>query len=107
VTRRPGRLLMLWAGLTFLLAIRAFAGALLPPAVAVRVEPCTVDVNTASVAELQALPGVGETRAAAIVLERIRHGPFADAAALQRVDGIGPESCELLRPFARFGPSGN
>ena len=98
---------MLWACVVFVLLVRVFAGALLPPPVPVRIAPRTIDVNRAGVAELQALPGVGETRAAAIVLERIRNGPFECAGDLQRVDGIGPESCALLRPFASFGDGGN
>lgn len=87
----------------FVLAVRSFAGALLPPPIEVRIEPWTVDVNSASVSELQALPGVGATRAAAIVLERLRAGPFGAIDELQRVDGIGPEVCAQLRPFATCG----
>ena len=95
---------MAWAFLVFLLAVRAFAAALLPPVPTASIEPCAIDVNRASAAELQALPGVGAARADAIVLERIRHGPFGGVRELQRVDGIGPELCERLVPFAAVGP---
>ena len=55
-----------------------------------------VDVNRASVAELQALPGVGPATAAAIVGERDRNGPFASFEDLERVRGIGPAKLAAL-----------
>jgi competence ComEA-like helix-hairpin-helix protein len=48
-----------------------------------------IDPNTAAVAELQRLPGVGPAMAQRIVEERDR-APFATVAELQRVRGIGP-----------------
>ena len=96
---RQQRLLVLWALVVFGLAIRAFAGGLLPPSEQVLRQPWTVDVNWASVAELQVLPGVGPSRAEQIVLERIRGGPFRSAADLQRVPGLGPELVRAMAPF--------
>lgn len=96
---RRRRLLAVWAFLVFGLAIRAFARAVLPPAETVRIEPRSIDVNRAGVAELQALPGIGPSRAEGIVLERIRHGPFRSPADLQRVHGIGPEVVAQLTPL--------
>jgi len=49
-----------------------------------------VDVNVATVSELDALPGVGLATAAAIVAERERNGPFVNVSDLERVPGIGP-----------------
>ena len=49
-----------------------------------------VDVNRAGPVELETLPGVGPTTAAAIVTERDRNGPFVSFADLERVPGIGP-----------------
>lgn len=49
-----------------------------------------IDVNTASVDELESLPGVGPATAAAIIDDRERNGPFATVGDLERVPGIGP-----------------
>lgn len=49
-----------------------------------------IDLNTATVEQLEGLPGVGPATAAAIVDDRERHGPFASVAELERVAGIGP-----------------
>lgn len=65
-----------------------------------------VNVNTATLEELQALPGVGETRANAILETRQTRGGFASVDDLLEVKGIGPSSLERLRPHARTtGPT--
>jgi len=51
------------------------------------------------VSALMALPGIGRSRAAEIVLYRVRHGAFGDVEQLVEVDGIGPETLARLRPF--------
>lgn len=56
-----------------------------------------VNVNTASAAELDALPGVGPATAAAIVDHRLAHGPFASVDDLEAVRGIGPAKLDALR----------
>ena len=56
-----------------------------------------VDVNRASITELERLPGIGPATAAAIVTERERNGPFPNVDDLQRVPGIGPARLEALR----------
>ena len=101
---RSWLLLVAWAFLVQLLAVRAFAGGLLPSPPSVFISPCRIDVNRAGVAELQALPSLGPSRAEAVVLERIRHGPFEGLADLSRVRGIGPETLICLGEFVHFGP---
>ena len=59
--------------------------------------PGIVDVNIATIDELDELPGVGPATAAAIVTERERNGPFVDVDDLDRVPGIGPAKLEALR----------
>lgn len=96
---RRRRLLLVWAFLVYGLAIRAFARGVLRPADAVAVEPRVIDLNRASVDELQALPGIGPARAEAIVLERVRNGPFRTPEELRRVHGIGPEMLVRVLPY--------
>ncbi len=56
-----------------------------------------VDLNTATAAQLDALPGVGPATAAAIVRDRETHGPFTSIGDLARVHGIGPAKLAQLR----------
>ena len=49
-----------------------------------------VNINTADATALEALPGIGEVLAAAIVQYRAQHGPFTAIEQLQDVSGIGP-----------------
>lgn len=48
-----------------------------------------VNINTAGVEELCTLPGIGESKAKAIVGYREEHGPFADKDEIMNVSGIG------------------
>ncbi len=52
--------------------------------------PVTVNVNRASVSELEALPGIGPALGQAIVDWREANGPFASVDGLLSVPGIGP-----------------
>lgn len=56
-----------------------------------------VDLNRASAAELERLPGVGPATAAAIVDDRTRNGPFVTVDDLERVPGVGPAKLAALR----------
>ncbi|OBB42133.1 ComEA family DNA-binding protein [Mycobacterium sp. 852002-51961_SCH5331710] len=57
----------------------------------------TVDLNTATVEQLDALPGIGPVTAAAIVAWRDANGRFSSVDQLGDVDGIGPARLEKLR----------
>ncbi len=58
----------------------------------------SIDINSADAGTLaEALEGVGETRAGAIVSHREENGPFADVDALLDVSGIGPATLESNR----------
>jgi len=56
-----------------------------------------VHLNTATLAELDALPGVGPVTAANILAYRDDHGPFRSVDELDAVTGIGPARLEQLR----------
>ncbi|MGW6729443.1 helix-hairpin-helix domain-containing protein [Nocardia sp. NPDC055029] len=56
-----------------------------------------LNLNTATAAELDALPGVGPVTATAILAWRSTNGRFTDVAQLGEVDGIGPARLARLR----------
>ncbi|HEX9682094.1 MAG TPA: helix-hairpin-helix domain-containing protein [Acidimicrobiales bacterium] len=61
----------------------------------------TVDINRATAAELESLPGIGPATAAAIIEHRERNGPFTSVDELIEVPGIGPAKLAQLRDRAR------
>ena len=65
--------------------------------------PVIVNLNTASAAELEALPGVGAKVAARIVEYRQKKGPFKKIEELMNVQGIGEKSFLKLRPQLTVG----
>ncbi|MFL5448764.1 MAG: ComEA family DNA-binding protein [Gemmatimonadales bacterium] len=56
-----------------------------------------LDLNTASISELDALPGIGPSKAAAILQYRERQGRFSTVDELERVSGFGPAAISRLR----------
>jgi competence protein ComEA len=60
-----------------------------------------IDLNAASVEELDTLPGIGPVTAAAIIAWRDANGRFTSIDQLGDVDGIGPARLEKLRELVR------
>lgn len=60
-----------------------------------------VDLNRATEAELDNLPGVGPVTAGKIVAWRTEHGRFTRVEELQEIDGIGPKTYAEIAPRAR------
>jgi competence protein ComEA len=60
-----------------------------------------VDLNTATAAELDTLPGVGPVMSARILEWRTAHGRFASVEQLREISGIGERTFERLAPLVR------
>jgi competence protein ComEA len=56
-----------------------------------------VSLSSATVEELDTLPGIGPVTAEKIVSWRDAHGPFRSVDDLDAVPGIGPTRIEQLR----------
>jgi len=63
-----------------------------------------LEINQATVTDLQALPRIGPKLAQRVVELRRRRGAFRSVEDLQRVKGIGPRTVERLRPFVSVRP---
>ncbi|MBO8164151.1 MAG: ComEA family DNA-binding protein [Brevibacillus sp.] len=56
-----------------------------------------VNLNRATLQQLMTLPGIGETRAQAIIAYREQHGPFTSPEQLKKVTGIGDKTYQELK----------
>jgi competence protein ComEA len=63
-----------------------------------------VDINRATAAELEALPGIGPSLAAQIIAYREANGPFASVELLLDVPGIGDAKLAAIRELVTVGP---
>ena len=61
-----------------------------------------IHINSASQAELEALPGIGPATARRIIEYREQVGEFNDLADLDQVSGIGPKTLESLQDQVAF-----
>lgn len=63
--------------------------------------PPILNLNQASLSQLQLLPGIGPKTAERIVDYRRTHGRFAEPAQIMDVKGIGPKKFEKLKPYLK------
>jgi competence protein ComEA len=66
-----------------------------------------VDINSASLEELDKLPGIGLTTAQKIIDYREEHGPFAHIEDIVNVSGIGSATYEEIKDLITVGDDGN
>ncbi len=66
----------------------------------------SIDLNTATAEQLQTLPGIGEKRAADIVADREKNGPYRFPEEITRVKGIGEETVAALLEYVTVGGEG-
>jgi competence protein ComEA len=98
--------------LTLLLIATSFAGA--PAATQdkpakgrakVEASPSTpLNLNTATAAQLQALPGIGAATAKLIIDHRQKNGGFKKVEELMNIKGIGEKSFLKLKPLVVVPP---
>lgn len=86
-----------------LMVVVPAAGAQAPAASAVA-KAAALDLNTASVAELESLPGIGRRTAERIVEHRQKSGGFKKIEELMNVKGIGEKSFLRLKPLIAVAP---
>jgi competence protein ComEA len=63
-----------------------------------------VNINSASRAELEALPGIGPVIAQRIIDYRVAHGPFRSAADLAEVEGVSESLLADIENLITIGP---
>lgn len=65
-----------------------------------------IDINTATLQQLQLLPGIGETIAQRILDYRKENGLFTTLEDIMKVSGIGESKFEQIKPYIKIEPSG-
>lgn len=94
---------VLAAALTLAVAVLASSGVAFAADAAKAAPAGKVNINTASVEQLAALPGVGPSLAARIVEYRTKNGGFKAANELMNVKGIGEKSFGKLESHVVAG----
>ena len=61
-----------------------------------------LDLDVATAAQIDSLPGVTPLMAKRIVLDRMRRGPFLNLDGLKRVTGAGPRFVEQIDSLVTF-----
>ena len=78
----------------------------LAPALAQKTPPSQpINLNTATIAQLETLPGIGPNTAKSIVDFRNHSGPFQRVEDLLAIKGISKSKLEKLRPYVTIVPA--
>src|SRR5579862_8101448 len=94
---RIGLTEMLFAGLVLLLVFTTLGAQKQPPA-----KP--IDLNAATIKELEELPGVGHVTAQRIIDMRQKSGRFRRIEDLLAIRGISQKKLDALRPYVTVSP---
>ena len=76
-----------------------------PPARTTSERPAPLNLNAATEAQLEALPGIGAATAARIIEYRKKNGAFKKVEELMNVKGIGEKSFLKLKALITVAPS--
>ena len=92
-------------GVTVLISLPALASTLQspPPAAAASSQPA-INLNTATLDQLETLPGIGRKTAERILEYRTKSGSFKRIEELMNVKGIGEKSFLKLKPLIVVSP---
>ncbi len=63
--------------------------------------PTVIELNTATLDQLDALPGIGPVTAQKILDWRAQHQRFSSVSELLEIDGIGPKTYARITPYVR------
>ena len=86
-----------------MLAAPSAAAAQGKPSPAAKAAPAVINLNTASAAQIEALPGVGASTAKRIIEYRDKNGGFKKVEELMNVKGIGEKSFLKLKSLISVG----
>src|SRR5467141_2100616 len=95
------RLVKLRVAAVVLVAIVAAAGGVSPAASgsSVKEKPEPVDINSASAADLEKVPGLGPSLSRRIIEFRDKNGPYGTVEDLLKIQGIGEKSLSHFREY--------
>ena len=95
-------------GVTVLIALPALAANLQsqspPPAAAAAPSKPVINLNTATIDQIETLPGIGRKTAERIIEYRTKAGGFKRIEELMNVKGIGEKSFLKLKPLIAVPP---
>jgi competence protein ComEA len=63
-----------------------------------------ININSASIEELDTLPGIGPTKAQQIIIYREKNGAFSKPEDVQKVEGIGPSLFAQIKDLITTNP---
>jgi competence protein ComEA len=95
------RLMKMGAAAIVLVAIVVAAGGVAPAATSstVKEKPELVDINSATAADLEKVPGLGPSLSRRIVEFRDKNGPYSTVEDLLKIQGIGEKSLSRFRDY--------